>query len=58
MHDAFECQALANTRLAHHTLSFAPHQTMAEFMWQEPLGAIAAFIRDVLVFYEDHIMQD
>ena len=54
MHAVFECSALAHIRLAHHTLSFRPHQTMKEFMWQEPLGALASFIRDMLEFYEDH----
>ena len=51
MHIIIECPALADTRLSHHSLSFAPHQTMTEFMWQEPLGAVATFIRDVLAFY-------
>ena len=26
---------------------------MREFMWQEPLGAVASFIRDIVEFYED-----
>ena len=54
MHAVFECSALAHIRLAHHTSSFRPHQTMREFMWQEPLGAVASsFIRDMSEFYED-----
>ena len=48
----FECSALAHIRLAHHTLSFRPHQTMRESMWQEPLGDVA-FIRTLLEFNED-----
>ena len=54
MHAVFECSALAHIRLNHHILSFRPHQTMKAFMWQESLGAVASFIRDMLEFYEDH----